>query len=71
MGEVLQDVNWKKQLHGGDKHDESKKHNFEKKVVTTCNWCYKHGQLMGKELCDAIWKSIQNSSPTNQHGGRW
>ncbi len=27
----------KKWLHGGDKHDENKKHNFEKKVVTTCN----------------------------------
>jgi len=27
----------KKWLHGGDKHDESKKHNFEKKVVMTCN----------------------------------
>jgi hypothetical protein len=27
----------KKLLHVGDKHDESKKHNFEKKVVTTCN----------------------------------
>lgn len=27
----------KKWLHASDKHDESNKHNFEKKVVTTCN----------------------------------
>jgi hypothetical protein len=27
----------KKLLHVGDKHDENKKHNFDKKVVTTCN----------------------------------
>jgi hypothetical protein len=27
----------KKHLHEGDKHDESKKHNFEKKFVTTYN----------------------------------
>jgi len=31
----------KRQLHGGDKHGESKNHNFEKNVVTTGNQSYK------------------------------
>jgi hypothetical protein len=35
--------NEKKWLHGGHKHGESKNHNFEKKVVTTSNQCYKPG----------------------------